>query len=492
MSARRRWTRRTVIATSVAMVAILGTSAAAWAYWTSRATVNATATSANLTVTTANFDTINATLANSSLRKTGNVVVTNTTTTTSTQKSAVNIVFSATGEDAFRSNFSYTVWAATNVNQCNDTVTPGTSLTSGTWLNGSTLTIPASAGFAPNESRIYCVRTTAQQVGTWPQNGAVTFTPRVAAAITLANYSGSASQTSTLKSSNIFTNFMPPTTATSWYFLQGIVTTGSGQNRCLDRDTNNNLAIGWPCKSSGATNQAWRFDPVVGKAGYYTIRSNSTTGGATQVMQASGTTVATAAYVANQVNQQWTLQVSNPGYVRGVLTRPFLQIVNASSGQCISNSAGSTAAPLQNCDGSVSQQFLAVRALFTGTNGGGNAVSCTYSDGFYRFALTPGAGTMRYDVRLRPSPQPADSAFGGEYVYGLATNAAGAINSGPDLGHGSPNAYVGTFVLELYEDVDPLGQVGIPDPGSRVASGTLVRNASAASAENTCSLTGMG
>ena len=467
--------RRVAAVTALVGFAVLAGSTASWAYWTSQATVQVTVNSADLTVTTANFSSLAKTFANSSLVSTGSVTVTNSTAGTSAQQGKVNLTFSGTGGDPYRSNFTFVVWLSTAANPCTDAATPGATLASGLWSSSASYVTPNGSGFAVGESRTYCVRTTAAPATTnWPANGAVSFTPQISAVIALGNYGGSASATTTQQTQYIYPLVTPPSSATTWNYIHRVFTTPVG-NYCTDLEGGPGPnAIGWPCKNGGTANQSYRFDAVAGKAGYYTIKSNNTAGLVLQ-QNATGAAVTAVTAVTGTAAQQWTLQQTPTSYV-GTVSRTFYQFVNASTGQCLTYAAvnGTTAAlnqmAMANCDGTASQQFLVVRTMFSGVQGATDTVSCAYANPTFTISLSAATPNMRYELRV-----------GGTSVANVTTNASGVGT----LTRTYTAAATGTF--EIYE-----ASGAAADPGTLVATGTFTKGGTAGSATNACTVTGMG
>jgi hypothetical protein len=471
--------RRIAAVAAIAVFTVLAGASASWAYWTTQATASVTVKSADLTVTTANFTSINKTFANETLVGTGSVTVTNSTTSPSSQKGQVTLTFTGTGGAAYRGNFSFVVWLSTVANPCTDAATPGTTLASGTWGGTTTYVTPGGSGFSVGESRTYCVRTTvAPATTTWPASGAPSFTPQISAAIALGNYSGTASATGTQQAQYMFPLASPVTSTTTWYYIHRVFTAG---NYCADLESGTGPnGIAWPCKSSGTANQSFRFDAVTGKAGYYTIKSNITAGTVLQ-QNATGTPVTSVAVVAGQANQQWMIQQTSTSYV-GTATRYFYQLINASTGQCLTyvtvngTSAANNQLQMANCDGTASQQFLIVRTMFSGVQGATDTISCSYAAGTtptFTVAMSAASANTRYEVRI-----------GGTAVGNGTTDASGAGSVGVLRTSVTSNS---TQAYEVYEDTGATG-----DAGTLVATGTFTRGSSTSTTSNSCTATGMG
>ncbi|WP_084038480.1 RICIN domain-containing protein [Demequina sp. NBRC 110053] len=457
--------RRLALIAGLATFAVLAGTTAGWAYWTTQASVTAPASTANLTVTTANFGSLSATLANEALARTGSFTVTNNTTTSSTQRAAVTLDLSATNGNTYRGNFGYVVWRSTAGNPCTAAATPGPSLVpSGTtWANAASFTTVSGDGFAAGESRTYCVRTTATRTTeNWPANGSVTFTPRVDARISLGTYTGAANATATQASQFLFPLHTPTTGASVWAFIHGWQ--GGSTAHCLDHFSGQSNVGGWPCKTTGVTNQSWQFTSTGG--GYYTIRTNQSNG---LLMQQTGTGITMNA-ASNAQNQRWTLQRTNTG---ASSVRAAYQIVNESTGQCITRPATDVHATMENCDGGADQSFLVVRNLFSGTGGAPSTVQCSVVSGNYRITTNAATPNMRYEARLNGAVVANTANGSGSLTIDIATSTGASAS----------------WTLELYE-VGPGG-----DAGTRVAIGEASRTRSGIifiSHSYGCSLSGMG
>ncbi|MCR6712551.1 MAG: RICIN domain-containing protein [Demequina sp.] len=479
MSILSKLNRRVAAVAAVGVFAALAGASASWGYWTTQGAATVTVDSADLTITTANFSTVSKTFGNQTLVGTGSVTVTNSTVSTSAQKGVVTLNFSAAGSTAaLRGNFSFVVWLSTTANPCTDAATAGTALVTSNWNTGGSYTTGTAGAFSVGESRTYCVRTTIANPATaWPSTGTVTITPRVAGSIALGNYSGAATAlTATQTTQYLFPVTTPNTASTAWFYIHRVFTNAAATNYCADLEGGDGPnGIGWPCKTGGTTNQSWGFEAVSGKAGYYTIRSNITA--ATVLQQNStGVPVTSASFASGQVNQQWMLQQTATNYVGATATRAFYQIVNASTGQCLTYAAvnGTTAAlnqlQMANCDGTASQQFLVVRTMFSAVNGGTNTVSCAYANPNFTVTFSAATPGMRYEMR-RGTTVVSSSTFG-------AGGTGTVVVSFDDAADGA---------FDIYEDSNATG-----DAGTLVASGTINKGNRASSGTNACTVTGLG
>ncbi|QEO14085.1 ricin-type beta-trefoil lectin domain protein [Agromyces intestinalis] len=483
--------------TGIVALSLVTASSAGWAYWTSQATVNLTASSADLTITTDNFPSLEHVFLNESLAHTGSVTVTNTTVSSSTQGSQVELTFSGTGGDAYRSNFAFTVWLQTGDNPCTAEATPGPALASGTWGDGDTYTTPPDEGFLPDESRIYCVRTTATRATTnWPPNGAMSFTPQISAEIVRGNYSGAASASTTQSSQYIFPVYGPPTADTAWFFIHTLAT--GPERRCLDVSGGNSApgatVLGIVCKNADVANQAWRFVPIDGKPGYYQIISNLSNTLAIAA-EPTGTALHTATSSPANVQQHWTLQKTDVGFTNAMWERWRYQIVNDGTGLCMTTGLlpGTNGISLAPCERLDTQIFFVVRTMFSGINADPDTdtIFCSFVTGppapdepsgtqpvpRFVYRVTAGTPGMRYDVHFINSA--------GQLVWpgGVSVGANGMATWSNAT---TTNGLAGTGTLEIYEDVDN-PNAGNVDPGTLIARGSLSNVT-----PQSCSLTGMG
>ncbi|MES1169850.1 MAG: RICIN domain-containing protein, partial [Leifsonia sp.] len=234
-----------------------------------------------------------------------------------------------------------------------------------------------TASLAKNASVIYCVRSSiASRETVATSTGTLTFQPKISGTITVDNFTGSASATTTQS-----TQYMYPaqtTDVTHWNWVRPNYTT-STYDYCVDVSggggSNGSLVISYGCKTSGTDNENWKFT-ASGATGYYTIQPRSATGlrvdDNSSTTSGAGVTVNTAAGTPSTAkNQQWQLQLVSAG---------IYELVNAYSGMCLTSPGGTdvnlgqlTQAP---CSGSALQQFIVSQTLenFTCANSGNNWV----------------------------------------------------------------------------------------------------------------------
>jgi len=381
------------IAAAITGFLVLAGTTAGFAFWNASNSVSSTVGAASLTVTTANFTSVGYTFGNETLVTTGSATVTNTTTTASTQNGAVSVTFGPAASATLAGKVTASIWATASAANCTAAATVPVGATVALWSTSPVLT----ASLAPNASVIYCVRSSiASRETVASAGGSLTFQPQISATITVGNFVGSATATTTQATQYIYT----PTAAdvTHWNWIRPNFT--SSYNYCLDvsgaGNTSGTIVISYGCKTSGAANQNWKF-VASGVTGYYTIQargattlrvdnnSSSASGGSITVNTAAGTP-------ATATNQQWQLQqVSTNVY----------EIVSANSGLCLTSPSG-TAQNLGNltqaaCSGSVYQQFKVSQALESFTCAATNSAWVwswnSVSTGPYHVFVTQGATT---------------------------------------------------------------------------------------------------
>ena len=225
-------------------------------------------------MTTTNFTSVGYTFGNETLVTTGSVTVTNTTTTTSTQSGAVSVTFGPAATATLAGKVTASIWTTASASNCNAAATvPGTA-TIALWSASPVLT----ASLAPNASVIYCVRSSiASRETVASAGGSLTFQPKISATITVGNFTGGASATTTQSTQYIY----PGTTTadvTHWNWIRPNFS--STYDYCLDVSggggTSGTIVISYGCKNSGAGNQNWKMT-ASGASGYYTIQPRSST-----------------------------------------------------------------------------------------------------------------------------------------------------------------------------------------------------------------------
>jgi hypothetical protein len=256
-----------------------------------------------------------------------------------------------------------------------------------------------SSTLAKNASVIYCVRSSiASRETVATTGGTLTFQPKISGTITVGNFTGSATATTTQTTQFIY----PSSTGidvTHWNWIRPNYTT-STYNYCFDVSggggSSGTQVIAYGCKTDGASNQNWKFT-ASGSAGYYTIQPRSATGlriddNSSTTPGASITVNTAAAAPATATNQQWQLQAVSTG---------IYEFVNPYSGMCLTSPSGTdqnlgnlTQAP---CAGTVYQQFKVSQAFenFSCTTSGNSWVWSWTSaaTGPYHVLVTHGATT---------------------------------------------------------------------------------------------------
>jgi len=375
----RTQTRAGIIAAIVAFSVLAGT-VTSYAYWsaTSQATLGTGA--ATLATTATGWST--ATLGNedvpaassNSLTSTGSVTITNTTSTTSSSSQTMSATFSrASGSTTLASATTLTVWSVAAATSCTAAANP-TSPTSGTWTAGVTV----STTLAPGASVVYCLRNTvADRQNADDTSGTLTFTPQLAATLSISSFTGTTTTTSTIS-----TQYVYPLASVSsgyWNYIKRATT-----EWCWDvsggSTTSGSLLISYACKNNGDLNQDFRFLDADGD-GYGDFQPRhatnlrveaaaSTTSGSAVDLRTAATTTAV---------QQWQPQLTGSG---------TYQFVNKYSGLCLSMPATSTGVATQvTCNGGADQKFtFTERAVISVTGFGcanlltsGSSRSVTYS-----------------------------------------------------------------------------------------------------------------
>ncbi len=356
--------RRIKLAVAAALTGflVLAGTTAGFAFWNASNSVSSTVGAATLAITTTNFTSVGYTFGNETLVTTGSVTVTNTTTTTSTQNGAVSVTFGPAASATLAGKVTATIWTTASAANCTTGATAPSGATSAFWSTSPVLT----ASLAKNASVIYCVRSSiASRELVATGSGSLTFQPKISATITVGNFTGSASATTTQSTQYIYTpSTLSSSDLTHWNWIRPNFT--SGYNYCLDvsggGSASGTIVISYGCKTGGSANQNWKFI-ASGAAGYYTIQSrgatalrvdnnsSSASGGSITVNTASGSP-------ATATNQQWQLQK---------VSTNIYELVNPYSGMCLTSPSG-TSQNLGNlvqepCSGTVYQQFKVSQAF---------------------------------------------------------------------------------------------------------------------------------
>ena len=394
---RKPW-RAAVIAAIVTFSVIAGT-VGSWAYWS--ATGNATlgvgaatlsTTATGWATTTLGNENVSATSSNT-LTSTGSITITNTTSTTSTGTEPLSATFTrASGSAALATATSLTVWSVASTASCTTAAVP-TSPTTNTWTAGVTV----STALAPGASVVYCLRNTiADRQNADDPSGTLTFTPQVSAQLTIGNFTGASTASSTISTQFVYP--LATITAAYWYYIVRAGTTwcwdvsGSGS-------TDGSLLISYACKNNTDLNQDFRFMDADAN-GYADIQprhaTNLRVSAATSTTSGSAVDMRTAATTTGV--QQWQMQLVAAG---------TYQFVNKYSGLCLSLPATSTGVATQvDCSGGADQKFtLTQRAVvqltaFTCSNIGGTGANRSVQ---YDWTTDYATGTLTFQAKLSSS-----------------------------------------------------------------------------------------
>lgn len=444
------WKRQVRIGaiTAIAGFLALGGGSAGWAYWTTQATAQVPAATADLTVAPSGFASLAKTFTNDSLVHTGSVTVTNTTSSTSTQRAAVTLTLSATGQSAaYLQNFAIVMWVSTPANPCTAAATPGTALITSSWGATSSWTTPAGQGFAVGEARAYCVRTTAasrEAVST--AAGAASFTPQIAGSIVLGAFAGTASQTTTQSTSQIFPFVGLPDAPTRFWWVRSLAGSTGLPNYCASASgatpaAGSAVNASW-CKTSGAAVQGWQILSVATKPQYVRIASRPNIG-----LFMTGDTGVRLQVASGAAAQNWQIQQAPNG----------LQIVNDASGLCLTVPSGTAEnvgqLTLSPCANIRSQWFDITLQL--------SPPDCTYSSG----------GTGNYTVT----------------VYGAQSDVVFQLRIGGTVTFTSQRSN-GTHVFFIPRTAFPAGTstMDILESGTTVAYGSITKGSSTSTFSNSC------
>ncbi len=373
--------RRGLLAGLVVFSLLSGTGVA-YAAWTANATVTSTASVATLTLSTANFTTNQYTFKNELLVTTGSVTVTNTTTTTSSTVPSLTLAFdSSAGNAALAAGVHLSVWPSSLGTCVAGTPTPGGAV-SGTWASFT----PVVTTLAKTASVTYCIRSFGQERSDLGNAaGTTSITPRVTATLSVGNFTGTATATTTQSTQFIYPLATPD--QFTWYNIK----TTEATILCVRAG---GTATGSAIRESScttATSRQWRF--VSAGGAYYDIQPSS----ATTLRMDNNASLTDGAAVALRTNndtlvgQQWELQQVSAG---------VYQIVNNLSGLCL-QTATATAAQVA-CNGTAAQSYTltavatiphidSIGCVNTGTTGTTRRVQYSWSP----------AGTQTYSIQYR-------------------------------------------------------------------------------------------
>lgn len=435
------------IAAAITGFLVLAGTTAGYAFWNASNSVSTTVGAASLSLTTTNFTSVGYTFGNETLVTTGSVTVTNTTTTTSTQNGAVSLTFGPAASATLAGKVTATIWTTTDAANCTAAASVPSGATTALWSANTVLT----ASLAKNASVIYCVRSSiASRETVASAGGSLSFQPMISGTITVGNFTGSTSATTTQSTQYIY----PGTTtadASHWFWIRPNFSNAS-YNYCLDvsgaSNASGSIIISYGCKNSGASNQNWKFT-ASGAAGYYTIQPRHATGlridnnGSTA--SGAGITVNTAAgSPATATNQQWQLQLVSTG---------IYEMVNPLSGMCLTSPSGTgqnlgqlTQEP---CAGTVNQQFKVSQAFenFTCTTSGGSWVWSWTSaaNGPYHLFVTHGTTQTELATTTGTNATGVTLAYN-TVTYGNATYAVTFVDAlGTVVGGGQIVKNFGNF-----------------------------------------------
>jgi hypothetical protein len=348
---------------------VLASTTAGFAYWTGSVSMTSTVSSADLTISTANLT--SATFNNGALASQGSITIKNSTVTTSTKVAAVTVKVVGTnvGTGNLASIITRQMWTTSDPTTCAAATVPTGTAAAVTWGTTTTLTL----NLAPGISASYCVRSVVPSRGSVAVSGGTqTLTPSVTGTITLGNFTGTATATASQVTQAIY----PVTTPVvgRYYWIRPNFT-NPAYDYCLDvsggATTAGTIIISYGCKTSGTSNQQWKF--TAGATDYYTIAPRNAT--PLRMDNNSSTSTNTGIIVdtaGTGTDQQWQLQAVSPGVV---------QIVNSLSGMCLTSPDGSAVGSAQNlgqitqtpCVGGQFQQFLLSEAF--------EGFKCTPTDG---------------------------------------------------------------------------------------------------------------
>ena len=426
------------IAAAITGFLVLAGTTAGYAFWNASNSVSTTVGAASLSLTTTNFTSVGYTFGNETLVTTGSVTVTNTTTTTSTQNGAVSLTFGPAASATLAGKVTATIWTTTDAANCTAAASVPSGATTALWSANTVLT----ASLAKNASVIYCVRSSiASRETVASAGGSLSFQPMISGTITVGNFTGSTSATTTQSTQYIY----PGTTTADtshWFWIRPNFNNAT-YNYCLDvsggATGSGSIIISYGCKNSGASNQNWKFT-ASGAAGYYTIQPRHATGlridnnGSTA--SGAGISVNTAAgSPATATNQQWQLQAVSTG---------IYEMVNPLSGMCLTspNGTGQNLGQLtqEPCAGTVNQQFKVSQAFenFSCNVSGGNWVWSWTSaaNGQYHLFVTRGGTTSEVAATNGTTatglsvPVTTTNYGGGNYPYTIVDSLGTVVGGG--------------------------------------------------------------
>jgi hypothetical protein len=341
---------RTGLIAGLATLAVLAGTVGSYAYWSAGASATLGAGAATLSTSTSGW--ASTTLGNedipatgsTSLTSTGSITITNTTTTTSSQVPTLTTTFSrASGDAGLAGATTVTVWSVASAASCTPAATP-VSPTSGTWSAG----VSVSTSLAAGASVTYCVRNTvSDRQNVAVSTGSRTFTPQASAQLSIGNFTGGSTATSTISTDYVYP--LQSISAGTWWYVTRALTTwcwdvsGSGT-------TSGSLLISYACKNNSDTNQDFRFvDADADGYGDFQARHTSALRVAAAASTTSGSAVTMVTANTASATQQWQPQL---------VAANTYQFVNRHSGLCLSMPAVSSGTATQvTCDGGADQRF---------------------------------------------------------------------------------------------------------------------------------------
>lgn len=382
---------KAAIVAFLASFAVLASTTAGYAYWTAGVSATGTVGAASLALSTTNFTSVGYTFGNESLVTTGGVTVTNTTTTTSTRAGAVSLTFGPDTVSTLAGKVTLTLWPTASVANCTAAATVPSGATSALWSASTSVSTTLAAGAGAS----YCVRSSiASRETVALAGGSLTFAPKISGTITVGNFTGSTSATTTQTTHYIYPSATANTANWNWLRPKAV---SADYDYCVDvsgggASDSGTPVISFGCKSSGAINQQWKFI-ASGVAGYYTIEPRNATGlridNGSSMSSGAGINVVSAGTASTAKNQQWQLQLISAG---------VYEIVSASSGMCMTSPTGTgeNLGQLSQtpCDGGSDQQFLISQAF--------ESFGCSATTSAWKFTWTS-AATGPYHVALSGS-----------------------------------------------------------------------------------------
>lgn len=348
-----------IVATLALTLAMTG-AGITFALWSSSASLETDASTAELALTAENFSSTDFTFRNHALKTRSSVTITNTTNTASELAADLTLAFGTTAGSsaALAQSVSVKVWRVSAGTNCTTaTLADSDAEGSGTWALFPSIT--ETALLKHGQQAQYCIESAAtdgERSGLASVTGSATISPQITAKLTAGNFTATAVKVASQKTNYIYPAHNQPAPST-WY---NVVNTGANQ-RCVDvgggNGANGTAIINYRCKLDGTLNQDWGLVTASYAPRYVKIVTRYTSGSSPAQNLAIGPTSSGAVQVqtpdANSRAQQWQFQLrSNSG------TTDTFQIVNRDSGLCLQgNATEESAIVLRECDGSALQGF---------------------------------------------------------------------------------------------------------------------------------------